>query len=231
MSPSDEVDYEVVRAREGSLNGGKIIDQIMEEEAKQQSNNGSSTASISLTDLINDPIDGISDRLEQLDTQEISTRDLHVSIHSTTVGSSSPTPPIPITGAPLTISPTDLVDQIHSAPTSASSSLVPPPLFPRATSPAAVPLTASARQGMRSSSGLRTGVRGGSTTGELKIPPSIQAKMAAVSRSSTNLSLSLIRSSSSYHVKAITDAMSLLDKLDGLSVIIIFFHRLHRFNQ
>lgn len=60
---------------------------------------------------------------------------------------------------------------------------LPPPLYPRASAPTGLSQASGATVGRqnsaRSSSGLRSGVRG-SMTGDLKIPPSIQAKMAAV---------------------------------------------------
>lgn len=72
---------------------------------------------------------------------------------------------------------------------SASATPHPPPLFPRQTAPAGVPTLAPTKSGYTRPTGqvpgkgLRMGVRGGLMgTGELKIPPSIQAKMAAVSR-------------------------------------------------
>lgn len=83
---------------------------------------------------------------------------------------------------PLSISSESNVD-------SAPSRVPAPPLYPRATAPAAIPTTAAVTRFARPppGKGLRMGVRGGPMgTGELKIPPSIQAKMAAVSESHQN---------------------------------------------
>lgn len=59
---------------------------------------------------------------------------------------------------------------------------IPPALYPRATAPSGPPTRAAYNRppGQAAGKGLRLGVRGGPMGGELKIPPSIQAKMAAV---------------------------------------------------
>ncbi|SGY93363.1 BQ5605_C037g11586 [Microbotryum silenes-dioicae] len=66
---------------------------------------------------------------------------------------------------------------------------VPPPLFPRATAPASLPPSAATRKAPLgpASSGLKAGVRGApiGVGGAMKIPPSLAAKMAAMSSRNT----------------------------------------------
>ena len=104
---------------------------------------------------------------------------------------------------------------------SASAIPHPPPLFPRATAPAGVPTLAPTKSGYTRPSGqvpgkgLRMGVRGGLMgTGELKIPPSIQAKMAAVSLFLTKQPSCIVFLSSYSYLSFITT--------DGCTIILYF---------
>ena len=97
---------------------------------------------------------------------------------STPIVSSPTTPPaaLPLASASTAASPPPL-PRLPTVPP-VSSPTQPPPLYPRATAPAGLP----PRKTPAPSGGLRAGVRGAPLgAGGMKIPPSLAAKMAAVS--------------------------------------------------
>ncbi|SCV72030.1 BQ2448_4724 [Microbotryum intermedium] len=108
----------------------------------------------------------------------------------TSAVSAAPSPSIAsISGTPvLSASPPSIPNAMTSAVspgTAPRPGAVPPPLFPRATAPANLPPSAATRKPAigPASSGLKAGVRGApiGVGGSMKIPPSLAAKMAAVS--------------------------------------------------
>lgn len=98
---------------------------------------------------------------------------------SSGVAASSPTTPpaaLPLASA-STAAPAPPLQRLPTVPP-ASSPAQPPPLYPRASAPAGLP----PRKTPAPSGGLRAGVRGAPLgAGGMKIPPSLAAKMAAVS--------------------------------------------------